>query len=62
MVSAWERIWECLAGSPRRKPVGRKPRRLTLDQLEERTLLSVSPVQVTDTLDQPGGHVLASPC
>ena len=48
--SAWERVWESLAGSPRRKPLGRKPRRLTLDQLEERTLLSVSPVNVTDQL------------
>ena len=47
---AWERIWNRLMGSEPRQRVGYKPRRLVMDQLEERTLLSVVPTGVTDQL------------
>ena len=47
---AWGRMWNRVLGSERRKPAARKPRRLILDQLEERTLLSVSAGGVTDQL------------
>ncbi len=47
---AWERIWSRMVGTGRRTPLCCKPRRLMLDQLEERTLLSVAPGGVSDTL------------
>jgi hypothetical protein len=43
-------MWNRLAGSERRKPAARKPRRLLMDQLEERTLLSISAGGTTDQL------------
>ena len=39
-----------MAGTERRAPAARKPRRLMIDQLEERTLLSISAGGVTDQL------------
>ena len=47
---AWERIWNCMAGTKQHAPVCYKPRRLVLDQLEERTLLSVTAGGTTDQL------------
>ncbi len=46
--SKWERVRDSLWSTDRRSLAGRKPRRLLIDSLEERQLLSVSPVHVTD--------------
>ena len=51
---AWERIWSRMTGTPRRRSAVCKPRRLVLDQLEERTLLSISPGGTTDQLINQG--------
>ncbi len=46
----WERIWSRTGGAKQHTPVCCKPRRLMLDQLEERTLLSVTAGGVSDQL------------
>ena len=51
---AWGRMWSRVAGPQRRMPAARKPRRLMIDQLEERTLLSISAGGVTDQLINQG--------
>jgi hypothetical protein len=43
-------MWGRVVGTERRAPAARKPRRLMIDQLEERTLLSISAGGVTDQL------------
>ena len=48
--AAWDRVWDRLAGNPRHVPTCRKPRRLVIDPLEERQLLSVSPANLSDVL------------
>ncbi len=48
--NSWGRIWQCLLGSQQRKSRDLKPRHLAVDMLEARTLLSVSPAGVSDTL------------
>ncbi len=52
--SAWERIWSRVGGTERRAPAACKHRRLLIDQLEERTLLSISAAGVTDQLINQG--------
>ena len=47
--STWQRLRDSLFPAERRGAKERKPRRLRVDPLEERTLLSVSPLN-TDTL------------
>ena len=46
--ATWERVWSRLVGSPRCTRKDRKPRRLMVDPLETRMLLSVVPVNLTD--------------
>ena len=48
--SPWQRLRDSLFSVESRGARERKPRRLRVDALEERTLLSVSPVNPTDTL------------
>ena len=52
--STWERIWDQVFGGPRRQPKGRKPRRLTIDALEQRMLLSLTPIAPVGTLAAAG--------
>ncbi len=52
--SAWGRLWSAFAPAERRSRNERKPRRLMIDAFEERTLLSVSPVQPGDSLVNQG--------
>ncbi len=49
LASAWERLWSAFVPGEGRSQKERKPRRLMIDALEERTLLSVSPVLPSDT-------------
>ena len=48
--SAWERLRNALFAGERRGLRERKPRRLRIDPLEERVLLSVAPVNTQDML------------
>ncbi len=48
--SACERILDRWSASAHRGQAGRKPRRLTIDSLEQRMLLSVSPTNVNEVL------------
>ena len=52
--STWQRLRDSLFSVERRGAKERKPRRLRVDPLEERTLLSVSPLNPTDTLVNQG--------
>ncbi|MEN6558047.1 MAG: hypothetical protein ABFC54_07695, partial [Thermoguttaceae bacterium] len=48
--NAWERIWDSLTGGSRPSNQERKPRRLAIDPLEERQLLSVTANSADDSL------------
>ncbi|MCE5303777.1 MAG: hypothetical protein LLF97_11820 [Planctomycetaceae bacterium] len=48
--NAWERIWDSLTGGSRPSNQERKPRRLAIDPLEERQLLSVTANSADDVL------------
>jgi hypothetical protein len=49
-ASAWERLCDTFFGGRSRRQESRRPRRLLIDQLEERQLLSVSAVDIQDKL------------
>ena len=55
--SAWERLWSTFAPGAHRKSTERKPRRLMIDPLEERTLLSVSPAGIESKLIATGASI-----
>ena len=55
--SAWERLWSTFGSRAHRKPTERKPRRLMIDPLEERTLLSVSPASIESKLLTTGSSI-----